>query len=68
MVESYFKNDEATSANIVDGWLHTGDIGEIQPSGAIRILDRVSSVFALSTGDQILPTKLENIFGLSEFV
>ncbi|GFE52900.1 hypothetical protein BaOVIS_003040 [Babesia ovis] len=57
----YFRNPEATKETFVDGWLLTGDIAELLPNGAIKIIDRTKNLFKLVQGEYISPEKLESV-------
>ena len=56
----YYKNVAATNEVIRDGWLHTGDLGEIDADGYLRIVGRKKEMLVLSTGKKIAPTAIEN--------
>lgn len=55
----YFKNPEATAQAIKDGWLYTGDVGEIDSDGFLRITDRKKDLFKTSGGKYVAPQLLE---------
>ena len=61
----YWNNPEATKKTIIDGWLHTGDIGEFDEEEYLKITDRKKDIIVSLGGDNIAPSKLENLLTLS---
>ena len=61
----YWNNPEATNKTIINGWLHTGDIGEFDGEGYLKITDRKKDIIVSLGGDNIAPSKLENLLTLS---
>jgi long-chain acyl-CoA synthetase len=57
--QGYHKNPEATAETIVDGWLHTGDIGEVEADGFIKITGRKKDIIITAGGKNITPANLE---------
>lgn len=60
LMKGYWHDPETTAATIVDGWLHTGDIGVIHPDGYLEITDRKKDIIVNSGGDNISPARLES--------
>ena len=58
--KGYWKNPEATKATIVNGWLHTGDIGKIDEEGFLYILDRKKDMINRG-GEKIYSLEVENV-------
>ena len=61
----YWNNTEATNETIKNGWLHTGDIGEFDCDGYLKITDRKKDIIVSLGGDNIAPSKIENLLTLS---
>lgn len=64
----YFKDETLTKEVIVDGYFHTGDIGEIDSEGFLKITDRKKEMFKTSGGKYISPQLLENAMKQSRFI
>jgi long-chain acyl-CoA synthetase len=68
MFDGYYKNDEATAADLRDGWMHTGDAGFIKPSGQLVVIDRLKDLAALSSGERFSPQFIENKLKFSPYI
>ena len=62
----YWNMEKESSEIIQDGWLHTGDIGEITKDGNLKITDRKKEIIVSLGGDNISPSKIENLLCLNE--
>ena len=64
----YWNQKEETEKVIKDGWLHTGDIGELDNNNYLKITDRKKDIIVNLGGDNISPSKLENILCLHQSI
>jgi long-chain acyl-CoA synthetase len=64
----YFENPEATAATIVDGWLHTGDLGRMDADGNLFIVGRKKEMILGPSGENVYPDELEELYGDSPWV
>ena len=64
----YYNNPQKTAETMVDGWLHTGDVGTIDNEGWVRITDRMKDIIITAGGKNITPSEIENQLKFSPYV
>ena len=61
VMKGYWKDQKSTNKVIVNGWLHTGDLGELDKDNYIKITGRINEMIVSSGGDNIAPVPIENL-------
>jgi long-chain acyl-CoA synthetase len=64
VMQGYWHNEAETARAIQDGWLHTGDIGEIDSKGRVKITDRKKDIIVNDKGENVAPQKIEGMLTL----
>ena len=64
----YYKNPERTAQTIVDGWLHTGDVGRMDEEGFVTITDRMKDIIITAGGKNVTPSEIKNQLKFSPFI
>ncbi|MDQ7053138.1 MAG: AMP-binding protein [candidate division KSB1 bacterium] len=66
--KGYFKDEEATRRTLADGWLHSGDVGEMDEEGFLKIVDRKKDIIITAGGKNIAPQHIENLLKFSPYI
>ena len=64
----YWQDPEATAATVIDGWMHTGDLGELDADGFLTITGRKKDIIITAGGKNIAPANLENVLRQSRWI
>jgi long-chain acyl-CoA synthetase len=66
--KGYYDNPEATDETLVDGWLHSGDLGELDADGYLSVTGRKKDLIITSSGKNVSPSNIENALKLCRWI
>ncbi len=68
LTQGYYRKPDATAVSFRDGWFHTGDVGEFDADGFLRITDRIKDLIITSGGKNVAPQKIETVYAKDHFI
>lgn len=68
VTQGYYNKPDATAEAFRDGWFHTGDVGEFDDDGFLRITDRIKDLIITSGGKNVAPQKIETVYAKDHFI
>ena len=68
LTQGYYRKPQATAESFRDGWFYTGDVGEFDADGFLRITDRIKDLIITSSGKNVAPQKIETTYAKDHFI